>query len=371
MPQCFLLYPYRMKNLFLALFLIILTFPVHASVQDSSAHKKQRKLQIRPVPVIAYAPETRFLIGIGSLATFKLCPADSETHYSVIAAFVAYSQNKQDYIYVPYQLYTKQNKYYFEGEADYYNYSYYYWGIGTQRVNKELYSVRFPRLAVNAYRKILPGFYAGADYFYENDDMWKTDTAGVLKDGKILGSKGSVNSGAGINLFYDTRDSVYFPTKGWYIKVASYFNSPALGSTYTYGRAISDISWYKQVAKPLVLAFNQHSQISWGTVPFNELALVGGSKQMRGYYVGYYRDDILMLFQGEARMHLVGRVGLDAFASMALVGNPQVFPESNSPIYAEGVGIRYNYNVKCHINIRGDIGYGKSLEYYLSIQEAF
>ncbi len=336
---------------------------------DTTYHYKKDKLRIQPVPVISYAPETRLLFGAGALAIFELS-SDSTTHYSLISPFIAYTQNHQSYLYIPYFLYTKDNKYYIDGEADYYNYSYYYWGIGTNRVPKELYKVRFPRLQVNAYRKVIPHFYVGIDYFYENDDIWKTVPGGELSQGAIPGSRGSISSGFGIDASYDTRDSVYFPHSGWYIKGVSYFNSPILGASSNFGRVITDINYYHQLCDPVVLAVNEHTQLSWGNVPFNQLALVGGTKQMRGYYTGYYRDDAFTYLQAEARIHLIGRVSLAAFGSAGLLGNYTVFPEMN-PIFAEGLGLRYNYATHTHVNVRLDIAYGTSVEFYLTIQEAF
>lgn len=336
---------------------------------DSTVSKKD-KLHLKFVPVIAYAPETRLLFGVGGLGTFKL-HKDSSTHYSLIAMFITYTQNKQDYIYVPYQLYSKNNNYYLEGEADYYNFSYYYWGIGTNRVNKELYNVHFPRILVNGYRKVIPHFYTGIDYYLESDVITKTDPNGELTKGIIPGSTGSTSSGLGVCMLYDTRDSIYFPTRGWFIKGTSYLNYPQLGATSTYGKIIADISWYKKISKPVVLAFNEHTQLTWGDIPFNQMALVGGRFAMRGFYTGYYRDNDLTLLQAEARIHLFGRFGFDAFGAVALLGNPNVFPESNSPIFAEGLGLRYNYDVRQHVNVRLDVGYGHSPELYLTIQEAF
>ncbi|HWY98674.1 MAG TPA: BamA/TamA family outer membrane protein, partial [Bacteroidia bacterium] len=334
-----------MRKLLVLFYLCIFSLPLYATIADSAKHKLKKKAQAKFIPVISYAPETRFLFGVGALLPFSLAHNDSATHHSLIEAFVAYTQNNQDYIYVPYQLYTKNNNYYFEGEIDYYNYSYYYWGIGTERVNKELYNVRFPKIFVNAYRKIAPHFYAGVDYYYENDDIWKTADSGVLHTGEILGSKGSATSGGGIDLSYDTRDSIYYPHNGWYVKAASYFNSPALGSTYSFNKIVSDISWYKSLSQRTVLAINEHTQLTWGNIPFNQLALVGGTKQIRGYYAGYYRDDDLTFLQAELRMHLKGRFAVVAFGSASLLGNAHVFPESPAPIFAEGIGLRYNYNV--------------------------
>jgi hypothetical protein len=343
-----------------------------ASSGDTTHHRRHRdkKLEVRIVPVLAYAPETGFLGGIGVLTPFK-CSPDSSTKHSLVAAFVAYSQYKQYYYYMPYQLYTKNNNYYLEGEADYYKYSYYYWGIGEVRVPKELYNVSYPKIFLNAFRKIVPNFYIGLDYYYENDVMGATQAGGSLAADTILGSKGSIISGGGLDLLYDTRDNIFFPKHGWYIKGVSYFNVSQLGSTYNFERVVTDVSWYHELARPVVLALTQHNQFSWGNVPFNQLALIGGSKQIRGYYQGYYRDDALSYVQGETRINLIGRIGFVAFGTMAFFGNYHTFPESPAPVFAEGIGLRYNYEKKEHINLRADIGYGTTIEYYLTIQEAF
>jgi hypothetical protein len=144
-----------------------------------------------------------------------------------------------------------------------------------------------------------------------------------------------------------------------------------LGASGNFQRVITDISYYKKLAPPVILALNEHTQLCWGDVPFNQLSLVGGSKGMRGYYLGYYRDDYLTYFQAEARIHLFWRFGLDAFGAVGLLGNSKVFPESNSPIFAEGLGLRYNYDFRQHVNLRFDVGYGSGVEFYLTIQEGF
>jgi outer membrane protein assembly factor BamA len=342
-----------------------------ASSGDTNKNRnKDKKTVLKLVPVISYAPETKFLGGIGALTTFK-CSNDSTTKHSLIECFVAYSQLKQYYFYLPYQIYTKNNNYYFEGEADYYNYSYYYWGIGKDRVPEELYNVHFPKIFTNAYRKIAPHFYAGLDYYFEDDIMGFTQAGGSLAADTVRGSKGSVTSGGGVDLLYDTRDHIFFPHHGWYIKATSFFNIPQLGSTYSFDKVVTDASWYHQLPDSIVLALNQHNQLTWGNVPFNQLALLGGTKQIRGYYMGYYRDDALSYLQAEARVKIIGRLGFVAFGTMAYYGNYHTFPETPSPVFAEGVGLRYKYEKKEHINLRLDVGYGVTTEFYLTIQEAF
>ncbi len=348
------------------------TIPVVAATGNTDSIKKIRdgKLHFRPVPVVAAAPETGWRVGVGGLSSFLLSP-DSSTHYSLISPFICYTEDKQDYIYMPFELYTKGNDFYFEGEADYYNFSYYYWGIGTDRVSQELYDVRFPKLFCNAYRKLSTHIYAGLDYYFEDDVISNLNSQGQLISGDITGSKGSVNSGLGLCAYYDTRDSVYYPTRGWYIKATSYLNNSVLGSTCDYSKVTADICWYKQVASPVVLAFDEHTVYTSGNVPFNQMALVGGPYDMRGYYLGYYRDNSFTMFQAEARIHLFWRIGFDAFAGLGCMGNEHLFPEAPGAIYAEGVGLRYNYDKRQHVNVRLDVGYGQTAEIYLEVLEAF
>ena len=341
-----------------------------ATAKDSVKKDKSKKLMLRPVPVLAYAPETRFIVGVGLISPFQW-RRDSITHHSIISAYIVYTQNKQDYIYMPYQVFTTRNEFYFEGESDYYNYSYYYWGIGENRVPKELYNVKFPRFLLNAYRKIEGKFYLGIDYYYENDMMFNNNSDSALNTQELIGGNGSVSSGIGVDILFDTRDSIFFPHHGWYIKGVSYFNSTQLGATQKYGKAITDVSWYHSLTKSTILALTQHNQVSWGDVPFNQLALIGGTRQIRGYYMGYYRDNVLSYFQGEARVHLFDRVGGVVFGTISAYGNFHTFPENPVPIFAEGVGLRYNYVKKQHINLRADIAFGVSPEYYLTIQESF
>jgi outer membrane protein assembly factor BamA len=362
-----------LKKLLLVLILFMSSLFCVASPRDSAKtarHTKEKKVDWRIVPVLAYAPETSFLFGIGAIAPFK-CSYDSITKHSLASIYYAYSLDKQNYVYAPFQIFTKNNNYYLEGEVDYYNYSYYYWGIGEQRVAKELYNVSYPKIIFNAFRKVVNHFYLGLDYYYEKDRMRGEQAGGSLITDTVPGSGGSTTSGVGLDLLYDTRDSVFFPRHGWYIKAISNFNVPQLGASMTYNRIITDISWYHQLSNPVVLALTQHNQFTWGNVPFNQLALVGGSRQIRGYYQGYYRDDVLSYAQAETRINLIGRIGFVVFGTAAFLGNYHTFPESPVPIFAEGVGLRYNYVRKQHINLRADMAFGTTIEYYLTIQESF
>jgi outer membrane protein assembly factor BamA len=356
-----------MKKLLLFISLTFYFFSAYAANTDSV---KNKKLHVIPVPVFYYVPETRFAFGAGASFTFKL-NHDSATNYSDILGVAAYTQNNQIVLYAPIELYSKNNLYYLDGELGFYKYSYYYWGIGTERVNKELFEIIYPRVILNGYRKLFSNIYAGIDYNFQSDKFIQYDASGVLINGEVTGSKGYSASGAGIDLLYDSRDSIFFPTKGLFIRITSYDYSNIFGSTLNFQKITTDFSWYKKISRSFILAVNQRNQFTFGDVPFDQMGLVGGSKQMRGYYYGYYRDKFLTLLQAEARVHIHGPWGFAVFGASALIGHPGMFPDAPGLILAEGVGLRYNANRKQHINIRGDVGYGNTVEYYLSVEEAF
>ncbi|HTA82122.1 MAG TPA: BamA/TamA family outer membrane protein [Bacteroidia bacterium] len=356
-----------MKKLLLALLLSFLFSSAFASNSDSI---KKEKVHIVPIPVLYYVPETRFAFGAGASFTFKLS-YDSATNYSDVLGIGAYTQDNQIVLYAPIELYSKENKYYLEGELGFYKYSYYYWGIGTDRVNQELYEVVYPRIILNGYRKLFSNIYAGVDYYFRADNFINYASNGVLGTGEVTGSKNYTASGAGFGLLYDSRDSIFFPTKGVLVRVTSYDYSSFLGSTFNFQKVLTDVSWYKRITPSFILAMNQHNEFTFGNAPFDMIGLVGGSKQMRGYYYGYYRDKFLMLLQAEARVHIHGPWGFAIFGATSMIGHPGSFPDAPGLIFAEGAGLRYTANKKQHINIRGDLGYGNTVEYYLSVEEAF
>jgi hypothetical protein len=78
-----------------------------------------------------------------------------------------------------------------------------------------------------------------------------------------------------------------------------------------------------------------------------------------------------MCLQSEARLNLVGRLGMVAFASVGQVSeNFSIKPAYLLP--SGGIGLRFMFNTKERINMRLDYAIGKnSSGFYASIGEAF
>ncbi|MDQ3049442.1 MAG: BamA/TamA family outer membrane protein [Bacteroidota bacterium] len=358
------------------LFLIYILFAVSTvyAAPHSSDSSKVKRNSVFGFPVIFYSPETRWGYGAAGIWAFHFKQDSIGSRPSRIQLGFAYTQNKQVLLYLPFQLYFKNSFYSVYGELGYYRYFYNFYGIGNNQPPefKETYGVTFPRIRINALRKIKPNLYAGLRYWYENFSINSLDSMGQLAKENITGNKGGITSGAGVVINYDNRNNSFSPSKGSYIESAVQYFGPGLGSEYEYIRIMTDASIYFHTWKNQVLALNFFGETLVGDPPFNQLALLGGTKRMRGYYEGRYRDKNLLLFQTEYRIPLFWRIGMVLFGGLGEVNNKISNYTFNDIHYNYGTGLRFMLDKNEKINIRLDAGFGKETSgYYLTIGEAF
>lgn len=360
-----------------ALFAVLLALPPADSVPKA--------FSLLPLPLVYYTPETRLAYGVAATATFRFrrdlirLRADTSlrSRPSQVTLGAAYTQNKQLLFYVPFQLFYDRDTYYVNGEVGYYRYSYYFFGVGQREVPRELYAVNFPRIRVNAFRRIAPvltvgKLYAGVRYQYEDYRVTSVEPDGLLATGEVPGGLGSRLSGAGLGLFYDSRDQLFFPTKGVVADVAYLNQNRLLGSTVRFDRYTADVSSYHALSRRVVLAMNYFASFTAGTAPFNAMSLLGGTKRMRGYYEGRFRDQNAALLQSELRFAIYKRFGGVVFGSAGILGDAQTLLRPDDPKFAYGAGLRFTLNRRDHLNIRLDYGFGQqSSGFYLTIGEAF
>lgn len=302
----------------------------------------------------------------------------------------AYTQNKQLLFYIPFQIFYKNNLYFANGELGYYRYNYYFFGIGQRNVPAELYGVNFPRVRINVFRRLTKvdpgkpgrGLYAGLRYQYEKYAITSVVSDGALASGnvpgmEIPGSLGSLLSGVGTGIFYDSRNNVFYPSQGMVADLTYLSQGTAVGSQVRFDRYVADVSTYHPLSTQATLALNYVLSVtSSGDAPFNALSLLGGTKRGRGFYEGRFRDENMALLQAEFRLHVWKRLGAVAFGSVGTLGNRSDFIRLNDPKVAYGAGLRFRVN-RDLVNLRLD--YARGIPYaslgssgiYLTIGEAF
>ena len=326
-------------------------------------------------PLVFYSPETNLGFGAAGIFAFRFRDELPSSQPSQLQMGFAYTLKKQVLLYFPFQLYYQNQKYYSYGELGYYRYIYKFFGVGnhTNPDVVENYSVIYPRIRLNFLQRVHPGLYIGLRYWYEDFNITQLDPEGKLIKGDISGSSGGVTSGPGVVGIYDTRDNVFFPQHGLYAEAVIQTNAKATGSDFYYLTYSLDVSRYFLLEQlQHVVAVNLYSVSMRGCPPFNQLAMLGGSKKMRGYFEGMFRERDLLLLQAEYRAPIVWRLGLVGFISYGSVFHQWQDMQLAVFHLAGGGGLRFLLDKAKKINIRLDAGFGKkSSGFYLTIGEAF
>lgn len=159
----------------------------------------------------------------------------------------------------------------------------------------------------------------------------------------------SYTNGLGGSLVVDLRDDPLNPTEGGRLEARSLYHGPMLGdSPYRYGTYALDIAGYYPVIESwkVILAAGLRYELvdaSYGRVPFYALPTLGGSRSLRGFLEGRFRDRNSILFQSEVRFPIWRVISGALFADVGRVWAEVDDPPSD--FFRElhvngGVGIR-------------------------------
>jgi len=380
--------------------LIFLMVPMLLSAQSTSEKpKKEKKVGLIALPVIFRTPETRWAFGGAAQVTWRFKGQEGARPSFVRPGFV-YTQNKQILLYIPYRMFWGRNtgglsKWTSFGEVGYFKYNFFFYGIGNDQPVDfvERYDYEFPRLRFNLLRLVRSNTYMGATLAYDDIDIVGVDPAGQLVDGTITGSQGGRYTQLGWMTIFDSRDNIFFPSKGEYIVSELAASNKLVASDFEFIRYTIDaskyipINWnkvrygydpYTSESSPTkinlrhTLAVQFYAQSNWGDPPFDQLARLGGANRMRGFYEGRFRDKHLWLTQMEYRAFLAWRIGVSAHAAFGMVA-PTISQYSfANGRFTYGGGMRFAIDKKEKINFRLDYGRGKyGSNFYVTVGEAF
>lgn len=354
----------------LALFLFVFSVCTSNAQKDTTANK----IKAFPLPIAYFTPETDWGFGVVSLFSFRFKGEKKQSRISQFQFGAAYTLRDQLLLYLPFQLYLKDENYYAFGELGYYKYSYRFFGIGTELPlsNEEVYNVDFPRVRINVMKLTRPNWYVGVRYWFDGYDITELKENGILSSNTITGSEGGTVSSLGFISLVDSRDDYNYPTQGTYFEFVALPNLNAFGSDFEFTRFSADYVKYLSKEKN-VLAINLFGTATLGKPPFNEMALIGGARRMRGYFEGRFRDRNMLMVQAEYRRELRWKLGLVAFTGLGIVSNNITSFESKNSKASGGLGLRYQLSSDERINLRLDygIGEGGNSGFYLTIVEAF
>ncbi len=327
------------------------------------------------LPLVFSSPETSWGFGGATNVTFRFKGQAPTARPSQFQLGFAYTLNKQFLSYLPFQLFFKEEKYKLYGELGYYRFVYFYFGNGnnTKEVDREVFNVNFPRIRLNALYGLNKNWFVGLRYWLDDYNIVKVEEGGLLDtDNAIVGRTGGLLSGGGLVVNYDSRDHLFTPRKGVLAEMVLFGNEKFLGSDFSFQKFYLDVAAYFPIAKNHTLAAQVYTELTAGNPPFNQLSLLGGTKRMRGYLEGRFRDKQYITSQIEYRFPLFWRLGMTAFVTTGNVGPTVDDLFSDQWSYTYGLGLRIMLDTKARVNLRIDAGFGKETSgFYLTFGEAF
>ena len=292
------------------------------------------------------------------------------------------------------QLFFKGDRFRIFGQFSYKNTQENFYGIG-YTTNKDYVrsdttsQYRYSGIQINPWFLFRLGesnFFAGPQIDINYDKMSKpakylVDQPSYIEAGGTAHGYSNLSSGLGFLLTYDTRDIPANAYRGIYLDFRGVMYQKFFGSDNEFYRLEIDYRQYKTVGRRKVIAWTAQTKNVFGDVPLNKYALSGTPFDLRGYYMGQYRDKSSHVIMGEYRQmfntdkstwikKMVSHIGFVAWGGCGFMGPNPTKIEGVLP--NAGVGLRIE--VQPRMNVRLDFGrnmVNKQNLFYFNMTEAF
>lgn len=344
----------------------------------------------------SYTPDFGFLIGGSALMTFRMNPKDTTMRRSVVPMALAFMfEGGGLNLMVKPQLFFKDDKFRIFGVLNYKNTRENFYGIG-YNTNKNYErsdstsQYRYSGFQVNPWFLFRMGksdifFGPQIDISYDKlsePAKYLPQQADYAAAGGDENGYKNFSSGIGFLLSYDTRDIPANPYRGTYVDLRGIMYQKWLGSDKNFYRLELDYRQYKSVGQRKVLAWTLQSKNTFGRhIPLTKYALSGTPFDLRGYYMGQYRDKSSHVALVEYRQmfntdrstwlkRITSHLGYVAWGGVGFMGPTPGKIEGVLP--NAGLGLRIE--VQPRMNVRFDYGrnfVNKQNLFYFNMTEAF
>ncbi|MDM1378470.1 BamA/TamA family outer membrane protein [Myroides marinus] len=337
--------------------------------EEAKKDKSQSKFDLSFIGGPSYSVDTKLGLGIVASGLYRMDKEDMSLPPSDVAIYTNFTTSGFFSIGVENTTIFPNDKYRFHYDMAFKFMPSKFYGIGYDASNLGEYT-KYDEyhlgLKFDILRQVLPNTYVGLVFSAQNIQSRNFQTEEVRPD---TDSKDTA-IGGGFIASYDSRDFIPNPSKGLFIQYEQTFYPKTLGSNKHFGNIKFTTRAYKQVWKDGLLAFDLNGEFNNGDVPWTMLSKIGGSRQMRGYFMGQYRDRKQINTQIELRQKIYNRHGVAVWGGAGnAFKNMNEFDWSHTlPTY----GIGYRWEFKNRVNVRLDYGFGKGQSgFYFNIYESF
>lgn len=342
----------------------------------------------------SYTPDFGVLLGGSALMTFSMQPSDTTLRRSVLPVTIAFLFNGGLNLQSKPQLFFKGDRFRIFGQFSYKNTYENFYGIGYDTNKNYVRSdstsqYRYSGVQINPWFLFRLGesnFFVGPQIDINYDDMSKpakglVEQTSYIEAGGTADGYSNFSSGLGFLLTYDTRDIPANAYRGIYLDTRAMMYQKFLGSDQNFYRVEIDYRQYQSLGKRRVLAWTAQTKNVFGDVPLNKYALSGTPFDLRGYYMGQYRDKSSHVIMAEYRQmintdqstwvkKILNRVGYTAWAGCGFMGPTPTKIEGVLP----NVGLGLRIEIQPRMNVRFDLGrnmVNKQNLFYFNMTEAF
>ena len=325
-------------------------------------------------PFVLKSPETNWGFGAASAYFFKPEKKDAAIRTSDMNVVALYTLRNQLVIVLGSTVFFSKEKSILRFQGSYSYYPDKCWGIGNSTLSEaqEDYSIKQIYFNPQLLKRFFRHWYAGFTYEFQHVEDFTYPANGVFDQQDINGRYGGNISGLGFLLTWDTRNNAYSSSKGFFFEFSAKSFSKNIGSDFSFGALALDFRDFVSLSKDRVLAAQLIVKDNTGTIPIRQLAMLGGSEIMRGYYQGRFMDKDLLAFQTELRQHIYKRFGIAGFAGVGEVTTHTRDFKLDALHFAYGAGVRIMVSKSEKLNLRVDFGIGKkSNGLYVILKEAF
>ncbi|HEY0654297.1 MAG TPA: BamA/TamA family outer membrane protein [Chryseosolibacter sp.] len=351
-----------------ALLLVAICFAANAQTEQ------KKSWRFSPLPVVYYSPETKLGFGV-LLGANKTLGNDSLTTGSYLQTSFIYTLNKQYEWSNIGRIYSPGNKRIFDYKLYYAFFPEFYYGYQVENPEEYELPIEFNRTWIELKHlwRVKGNLYLGA---YGRFNRIYNLTLPSDVNSLLVAPRGHPEyhvAGFSPLFVIDSRDNQVYPRIGKYLEV-QWVGHPSFLSDYVYGNLRIDFRFYKKTdwLKDDVIATQFFLNLNQGDIPFRDMADIGGSNTMRGYYRGYYRYKNMYAWQTEYRFMVHRFVGFAAWLGLATLSEDWDAPFRHSVKPSAGLGLRVRINQTDKLNVRADYGFGKNQQgLYLDAAEAF
>lgn len=246
----------------------------------------------------SYTPEASFGVGGAVLASFRMNKQDTISQRSFLPAGLNLSINGTIVVAGAGTFFFNENRFRIYMNYGYRNEPSHYYGKGFEKaenLERGDSTTRFHRSYFQLYPRFVwevrPHFYLGG--LFDLNYTKVSDVNPVMEEDPYFQQfkRKYFNVGIGGLIQYDTRDDVATPTRGMLLGANFKLFGKYWGGAYNYEIIEFEYRQFKNVFRPRsTLAWIAKSQIGLGDIPFTELPTFGSPFDLRGYYMGKYRD---------------------------------------------------------------------------------